>query len=205
MEGGEEGIDRVEDSKDLQQQSKALDKLTDHVEDRYGIDFASKADLNAMKLRLCNKKLDEVPLGVIVLCFKLGLCSLSSENLSLFKLHSCMPSQENAKNGAMAVVSIWVLGENLTRKCTQGADAEHEGATEISSAAEHERAAEEHEGAAANFSAVVEDQEDLEHEHECSANAAHEGSVVHEGTAVHEDPERNPTEKAPEKVMEKAA
>lgn len=32
---GEEGnIERVEDSKDLQQQSKALDKLTDHVEDR---------------------------------------------------------------------------------------------------------------------------------------------------------------------------
>lgn len=31
----EEGnIERVEDSKDLQQQSKALDKLTDHVEDR---------------------------------------------------------------------------------------------------------------------------------------------------------------------------
>lgn len=33
--GGDEGIEsRVEDSKDLQQQSKALDKLTDHVEDR---------------------------------------------------------------------------------------------------------------------------------------------------------------------------
>ena len=34
MEGGDEGIERVENSKDLQQQSKALDKLTDHVEDR---------------------------------------------------------------------------------------------------------------------------------------------------------------------------
>lgn len=34
MEGGDEGIERVEDSKDLQQQSKALDKLTDRVEDR---------------------------------------------------------------------------------------------------------------------------------------------------------------------------
>lgn len=34
MEAGDEGIERVEDSKDLQQQSKALDKLTDHVEDR---------------------------------------------------------------------------------------------------------------------------------------------------------------------------
>lgn len=35
MEGGEEsGADRIEDSKDLQQQSKALDKLTDRVEDR---------------------------------------------------------------------------------------------------------------------------------------------------------------------------
>lgn len=27
-------VDRIVDSKDLQQQSKALDKLTDHVEDR---------------------------------------------------------------------------------------------------------------------------------------------------------------------------
>ena len=34
MEVADEGIDRVVDSKDLQQQSKALDKLTDHVEDR---------------------------------------------------------------------------------------------------------------------------------------------------------------------------
>lgn len=34
MEAGDEGIERVVDSKDLQQQSKALDKLTDHVEDR---------------------------------------------------------------------------------------------------------------------------------------------------------------------------
>ncbi|KAF9619786.1 hypothetical protein IFM89_009308 [Coptis chinensis] len=62
MEGGEEGIDRVEDSKDLQQQSKALDKLTDHVEDRQlnstrvqeamaSISASSEADLNAMRLR----------------------------------------------------------------------------------------------------------------------------------------------------------
>ena len=34
MEVADEGIERVVDSKDLQQQSKALDKLTDHVEDR---------------------------------------------------------------------------------------------------------------------------------------------------------------------------
>ncbi|KAL8105458.1 hypothetical protein AgCh_029313 [Apium graveolens] len=60
---GEEGnIERVEDSKDLQQQSKALDKLTDHVEDRQldstrvqeamaSISASKEADLNAMKLR----------------------------------------------------------------------------------------------------------------------------------------------------------
>nr|XP_017222517.1 PREDICTED: uncharacterized protein LOC108199278 isoform X2 [Daucus carota subsp. sativus] len=59
----EEGnIERVEDSKDLQQQSKALDKLTDHVEDRQldstrvqeamaSISASKEADLNAMKLR----------------------------------------------------------------------------------------------------------------------------------------------------------
>ena len=33
MEGGDEEI-QIVDSKDLQQQSKAFDKLTDHVEDR---------------------------------------------------------------------------------------------------------------------------------------------------------------------------
>lgn len=35
MEGAaDEGVDRVVDSKDMQQQSKAFDKLTDRVEDR---------------------------------------------------------------------------------------------------------------------------------------------------------------------------
>uniref|UniRef100_A0A7N0UJR5 Nascent polypeptide-associated complex subunit alpha-like UBA domain-containing protein n=1 Tax=Kalanchoe fedtschenkoi TaxID=63787 RepID=A0A7N0UJR5_KALFE len=64
MEGGgaEEGIERVENSKDLQQQSKALDKLTDHVEDRQldstrvhqamaSIAASAEADRNAMRLR----------------------------------------------------------------------------------------------------------------------------------------------------------
>ena len=63
MEGGDgEGIDRVVDSKDLQQQSKALDKLTDRVEDRQldstrvqeamaSISASAEADANAMRLR----------------------------------------------------------------------------------------------------------------------------------------------------------
>jgi hypothetical protein len=63
MEGGDEGgIDRVVDSKDLQQQSKALDKLTDRVEDRQldstrvqeamaSIASSAEADANAMRLR----------------------------------------------------------------------------------------------------------------------------------------------------------
>lgn len=34
MEGGDDGVERMIDSKDMQQQSKALDKLTDRVEDR---------------------------------------------------------------------------------------------------------------------------------------------------------------------------
>ncbi|KAI8561839.1 hypothetical protein RHMOL_Rhmol04G0373000 [Rhododendron molle] len=60
MEGGDEGmmID-ILDSKDLQQQSKALDKLTDHVEDRQldstramaSIYAAKEADLNSMRMR----------------------------------------------------------------------------------------------------------------------------------------------------------
>lgn len=65
MEGaGEEGeISVAENSKDLQQQSKALDKLTDHVEDHRQLDStrvqeamasiaaAKQADLNAIRLR----------------------------------------------------------------------------------------------------------------------------------------------------------
>lgn len=34
MEGGDDGVERLVDSKDMQQQSKAFDKLTDRVEDR---------------------------------------------------------------------------------------------------------------------------------------------------------------------------
>ncbi|XP_058077252.1 uncharacterized protein LOC131225694 [Magnolia sinica] len=62
MEGGDEGIDRMVDSKDLQQQSKALDKLTDRVEDRQlnstrvqeamaSIAASAEADWNAMRMR----------------------------------------------------------------------------------------------------------------------------------------------------------
>ncbi|XP_050219461.1 uncharacterized protein LOC126669872 [Mercurialis annua] len=63
MEGAEEGgIERVPDSKDLQQQSKALDKLTDRVEDRQldstrvqeamaSIAASAEADWNIMRLR----------------------------------------------------------------------------------------------------------------------------------------------------------
>jgi phage gp36-like protein len=75
MEGGDEGgIDRVVDSKDLQQRSKALDKLTDRVEDRQldstrvqeamaSIASSAEADANAMRLRYpilfdCNCRLN---------------------------------------------------------------------------------------------------------------------------------------------------
>jgi len=62
MEGGEEGVEMVVDSKDLQQQSKALDKLTDRVEDRQldstrvqeamaSIAASAEADRNAMRIR----------------------------------------------------------------------------------------------------------------------------------------------------------
>lgn len=34
MEAGDDGVERLVDSKDMQQQSKAFDKLTDRVEDR---------------------------------------------------------------------------------------------------------------------------------------------------------------------------
>ncbi|XP_028066302.1 uncharacterized protein LOC114308373 isoform X2 [Camellia sinensis] len=71
MEGGDEGIERVVDSKDLQQQSKALDKLTDHVEDRQldstrvqeamaSIGAAKEADLNAMRLSWTRRWLKEL-------------------------------------------------------------------------------------------------------------------------------------------------
>ncbi|TMW97424.1 uncharacterized protein [Solanum lycopersicum] len=62
MEAGDEALEMVVDSKDLQQQSKALDKLTDHVEDRQldssrvqtamaSIYASKEADLQAMRLR----------------------------------------------------------------------------------------------------------------------------------------------------------
>nr|GLL43867.1 huntingtin-interacting protein K isoform X1 [Ipomoea trifida] len=61
MEAGDEGIEIV-DSKDLQQQSKAFDKLTDHVEDRQldssrvqtamaSIAASREADIQAMRMR----------------------------------------------------------------------------------------------------------------------------------------------------------
>ncbi|XP_022722257.1 huntingtin-interacting protein K-like [Durio zibethinus] len=62
MEAGDGGVDRVVDSKDLQQQSKAFDKLTDRVEDRQldssraksamaSIAASAEAEKNAMRLR----------------------------------------------------------------------------------------------------------------------------------------------------------
>ncbi|VFQ65112.1 unnamed protein product [Cuscuta campestris] len=61
MEAGDEAIE-ILDSKDMQQQSKAFDKLTDHVEDRQldssrvqsamaSISAAKEADLQVMRMR----------------------------------------------------------------------------------------------------------------------------------------------------------
>ncbi|CAI9118962.1 OLC1v1020596C1 [Oldenlandia corymbosa var. corymbosa] len=76
---GDEGIELVVDSKDLQQQSKALDKLTDHVEDRQldstrvqeamaSIAASREADLQAKKLRekeLAAVKINAVDVDII--------------------------------------------------------------------------------------------------------------------------------------------
>ncbi|XP_074281535.1 uncharacterized protein LOC141606345 [Silene latifolia] len=62
MEGGDEGIEILTDSKDMQQQSKAFDKLTDRVEDRQldssrvqtamaSIAADAEADANAQRMR----------------------------------------------------------------------------------------------------------------------------------------------------------
>ncbi|KAL6190859.1 hypothetical protein ACLB2K_037253 [Fragaria x ananassa] len=92
MEGaGEEGIDRMEDSKDLQQQSKAFDKLTDRVEDRQldstrvqeamaSIAATSEADLEAMRKR--EKELATVkinPRDVEIIANELELDKLVAE------------------------------------------------------------------------------------------------------------------------------
>ena len=51
--GGDEGlIERVVDSKDLQQQSKAFDKLTDRVEDRQ-LDSTRVQEVLSLSLSLC--------------------------------------------------------------------------------------------------------------------------------------------------------
>lgn len=53
MEGGDDGgVERVVDSKDLQQQSKALDKLTDRVEDRQ-LDSTRVQEVLSLSLMLC--------------------------------------------------------------------------------------------------------------------------------------------------------
>ncbi|XP_017975281.1 PREDICTED: huntingtin-interacting protein K [Theobroma cacao] len=62
MEAGDGGVDRVVDSKDLQQQSKAFHKLVDRVEDRQldssrvqtamaSIAASAEAEKNAMRMR----------------------------------------------------------------------------------------------------------------------------------------------------------
>ncbi|EPS58756.1 hypothetical protein M569_16058 [Genlisea aurea] len=62
MEGADEGVDNILDSKDLQKQSKAFDKLTDRVEDRQldstrvqeamaSISASKEADIQAARLR----------------------------------------------------------------------------------------------------------------------------------------------------------
>ncbi|KAK9724953.1 hypothetical protein RND81_05G111000 [Saponaria officinalis] len=62
MEGGDEGVEMLVDSKDMQQQSKAFDKLTDRVEDRQldssrvqtamaSIAADAEADANAQRIR----------------------------------------------------------------------------------------------------------------------------------------------------------
>ncbi|CAG7890841.1 hypothetical protein BRARA_A03651 [Brassica rapa] len=81
MEGGEEaGAEIIVDSKDLQQQSKALDKLTDRVEDRQldsnrvqsamaSIAASREADLNAKRLRekeLASVKINAADVELIV-------------------------------------------------------------------------------------------------------------------------------------------
>ncbi|KAL0744253.1 hypothetical protein Bca4012_085766 [Brassica carinata] len=81
MEGAEEaGAEITVDSKDLQQQSKALDKLTDRVEDRQldsnrvqsamaSIGASREADLNAKRLRekeLASVKVNAADVELIV-------------------------------------------------------------------------------------------------------------------------------------------
>ncbi|CAA7017078.1 unnamed protein product [Microthlaspi erraticum] len=81
MEGTEEaGAEITVDSKDLQQQSKALDKLTDRVEDRQldssrvqsamaSIAASREADLNAKRLRekeLASVKINAADVEIIV-------------------------------------------------------------------------------------------------------------------------------------------
>ncbi|KAF5752129.1 huntingtin-interacting protein K [Tripterygium wilfordii] len=79
MEGADEGVENFVDSKDLQQQSKALDKLTDRVEDRQldstrvqeamaSIAASADADWNAMRLRekeLAAVKINQADVDII--------------------------------------------------------------------------------------------------------------------------------------------
>ncbi|XP_011622215.1 uncharacterized protein LOC18431261 isoform X2 [Amborella trichopoda] len=83
-----------EDSKDLQQQSKALDKLTDHVEDRQlnslrvqeamaSIAASAEADWNAMKMRekeLAAVKINPADVDIIANELEVNLLFLKGKN-----------------------------------------------------------------------------------------------------------------------------
>ncbi|KAJ7955240.1 Huntingtin-interacting K-like protein [Quillaja saponaria] len=72
MEVADEAIDRIEDSKDLQKQTKAFDKLTDRVEDRQldstrvqeaMASIAASADANWNAMRMREKELAAVKIN----------------------------------------------------------------------------------------------------------------------------------------------
>nr|GMD47102.1 huntingtin-interacting protein K [Ipomoea batatas] len=89
MEAGDEGIEIV-DSKDLQQQSKAFDKLTDHVEDRQldsscvqtamaSIAASREAYIQAMRMRekeLAAVKINAADVDIIANELEISLTSL---------------------------------------------------------------------------------------------------------------------------------
>uniref|UniRef100_A0A803N2C4 Nascent polypeptide-associated complex subunit alpha-like UBA domain-containing protein n=1 Tax=Chenopodium quinoa TaxID=63459 RepID=A0A803N2C4_CHEQI len=64
MEGGDEGVDRMVDSKDMQQQSKAFDKLTDRVEDRQ-LDSSRVQTFSVELNSFSNEKLAEKELAAV--------------------------------------------------------------------------------------------------------------------------------------------
>jgi hypothetical protein len=131
MEGGDDGgIDRVVDSKDLQQQSKALDKLTDRVEDRQ-LDSTRVQEVLSLSLSLlssvwlprkCRKKKKRIlqtcdgRCEVLVLFHMVLLDDVAGDGVDCCIRGSGLERCENEVRVAFSVFCFWLRAKGIDSK-----------------------------------------------------------------------------------------